>query len=131
CGLEPARACRHGDPSRAGGDSMSNGQLAGKVVAVIGRGDELHRTVAVACAEAGASIALGSVHRTPEQEYAVQSIANEIWAIGRDHFVELMDADDPTAVVSFADETLFRLKRCDVLVATHDEPSTTPADVMS
>lgn len=110
---------------------MNDGALDGKVVAVIGRGDDLHRAVAVACAEAGAAVALATVHRTRDQEYGVNSIANEVWALGNQHFVELMDADDPSAVVSFADEVLDRMKRCDVLVATHDEVTATPADVLS
>lgn len=97
-----------------------SGALAGKVVALIGTGSELDRAIAVACAEAGADIALGTVDRSQEQDFGVNSIANELWAIGREHFVRVMDATEATEVASFADETWDRLGRCDALLASHE-----------
>ncbi|MBE7520364.1 MAG: SDR family NAD(P)-dependent oxidoreductase [Thermoflexaceae bacterium] len=94
--------------------------MAGKVVALIGTGSELDRAIAVACAEAGANIALGTVDRSQEQDFGVNSIANELWAIGREHFVRVMDATEATEVASFADETWDRLGRCDALLAIHE-----------
>lgn len=103
--------------------------LAGKVVAVIGTGSDLHRAVAVQAAEAGANIALGTVAK--ENEFAVHSIANEVWSVGVEHFVTLMDATDPTDVISFADETFDKLGRCDLLVWTHSEPTNIPIEELS
>jgi NAD(P)-dependent dehydrogenase (short-subunit alcohol dehydrogenase family) len=57
--------------------------LAGKVVAIVGTGSDLDRAIAVACAEAGADVALGTERATREQDYRMNSVANEIWAIGR------------------------------------------------
>lgn len=110
---------------------MNDSRLNGRVVAVIGAGGPTHRAVAVGCAEAGADIALGTVRRTTEEEYGVNSIANEIWALGKEHFVREMDARDPTQVTAFAAETWDRLGRCDVLVALHDFPSDAPVEELS
>ncbi len=105
---------------------MSGLDYAGKVVAVIGTGSDLHRAVAVQAAEAGANIALGTVSR--EHEFAVHSIANEVWSVGVDHFVTLMDATDPSDVASFAAETFDKLGRCDLLAWTYSEPSNIPIE---
>ncbi|MEO9255713.1 MAG: hypothetical protein ABI305_09245, partial [Tepidiformaceae bacterium] len=59
-------------------------KLTGKVVAVVGTGSTLHRAVAIALAEAGADVAVATRASIREQEFAVASIANEIWAIGRE-----------------------------------------------
>lgn len=61
----------------------------------------------------------------------MNSIANEIWSIGREHFVRVMDHADPTAVVAFADEIWDRLGRCDLAVLTHDVPSFAPIEELS
>ncbi len=105
--------------------------LAGRVVALIGAGTEAGRVFVVACAEAGANIALGTVDTSQAQEFAMNSIANEIWSIGREHFVRVMDHTDPTAVVAFADEIWDRFGRCDLAVLTHDVPSFAPIEELS
>ncbi len=92
------------------------GALDGKVVAIICSGSEPDREVAVALAEAGADIAIGTIAPTPEQEFPTASIANEIWAIGREQFNSVLDAADPAAAAAFAAEVADRLGRCDALV---------------
>lgn len=106
-------------------------ELKGRVVALIGTGSELDRAIAVACAEAGADIALGTVNRSQEQDFGTNSIANELWAIGREHFVRVMEATEATGVTSFADEVWDRLGRCDVLITNHEVFSTTGLDEFS
>lgn len=108
-----------------------SGALAGKVVAIIGPGGDAHRTLAVLCAELGANIALATTNRERDQEFAVNSIANEVWAIGREQFATPINASDDTAVIAFADEVWDRLGRCDVLVAAHDAPASAPLDELS
>jgi NAD(P)-dependent dehydrogenase (short-subunit alcohol dehydrogenase family) len=103
--------------------------LSGRVIAVIGNGDDFHRAVAVQCAEAGADIALATVHSS--EEFAVNSIANEIWTIGREHFVRMMDAAEPTDIVAFADECWDRLKRCDALAWTYSKPTSVPVEELA
>ena len=105
--------------------------LDGRVVALIGAGTDGDRAFVVACAEAGANIALGTIDKSQAQEFAMNSIANEIWSIGREHFVRVMDHADPTAVVAFADEIWDRLGRCDLAVLTHDVLSVAPLEELS
>jgi NAD(P)-dependent dehydrogenase (short-subunit alcohol dehydrogenase family) len=105
--------------------------LAGKTVAIICQGSDADRALAIACAEAGARIALATVRPTQEQEFAVNSIANEAWAIGAEQFARVLDATDPVAVTAFADEVCDRFGRCHALIAAHRCPSTAPFDELS
>jgi NAD(P)-dependent dehydrogenase (short-subunit alcohol dehydrogenase family) len=84
------------------------------VVAILGTGSELDRAVAVACAEAGADIALGTESDARDQDYGMNSIANEIWAIGREHLVRVLKGPDD--IGDFVRDTRARLGGCDVLV---------------
>jgi NAD(P)-dependent dehydrogenase (short-subunit alcohol dehydrogenase family) len=98
--------------------------LSGKVVAIVGTGSEFDRAVALGCAEAGADLALGAASPAREHEYGMNSIANEIWAIGREHFVLILDGPDGAAsLVAAARE---RLGRCDALVADAGAGSDVP-----
>lgn len=103
--------------------------FSGRVFAVIGNGDAFHRAAAVQAAEAGANIALGTVHAS--EEFAVNSIANEIWTIGREHFVTVLDAAEPTEIAAFADECWDRLGRCDALIWTYALPSSVPFEELA
>ena len=105
---------------------MAAEALAGKAVAAIGGGDAHHRAVAVTFAEAGASLALATFNPLPAQEYAVHSIANEVWAIGREHLVEVMDASDPAAVGAFAAKAWERFGGCDALCVVSSLPRPAP-----
>lgn len=105
---------------------MAAEPLAGGTVAAIGGGDAHHRAVAVAFAEAGASLALATFNPLPAQEYAVHSIANEVWAIGREHLVEVMDASDPAAAGAFAAKAWERFGGCDALCVVSSLPRPAP-----
>lgn len=105
---------------------MAGAALAGRAVAVIGGGDAHHRAVAVAAAEAGASLALATFNPLPAQEYAVHSIANEVWAIGREHLVEVMDASEPAAVGAFAAKAWERFGACAALCVVSSLPRPAP-----
>ena len=100
-------------------------------MALAGRGNPLDRSLAVAFAEGGASIALATVSMEKDEEFAVNSIANEIWSIGREHFVRLMTSWEPTAAASFADECFDRFGRCDVLVINSGILSEAPLEELS
>jgi len=97
--------------------------FAGKVVAIVGPGGERVRAVAVAFAEGGADLALGTQSRAQEHEFAMASIANEIWVIGNEQFLRVMESSDTAEVEGFADETWGELQGCDVLVAFVPDPS--------
>ncbi len=91
-------------------------ELEGKVVAVVCRGSEADRAIALALAEAGADIALATISRVQNEEFATASIANEVWALGREQFNTLIDAADPVDAASFSEEVCDRLGRCDAVV---------------
>ncbi|MXY88887.1 MAG: hypothetical protein F4Y92_08530, partial [Dehalococcoidia bacterium] len=95
---------------------MPNDALSGQVIATIGGGDAHHRAVAVAVAEAGASVALATFNAIPDQEFSVNSIANEVWALGRDHFADVIEASDPEQMGAFTQKTWSQLGRCDAII---------------
>lgn len=95
--------------------------LTGRVAAILCSGTDLDRAVAMALAEAGADLALGTLE--PSREFAVASIANEVWAVGREQFSTFLDAADAVALAAFAAETADRLGRCDLLVVISTNPA--------
>ncbi|MGE5595385.1 MAG: SDR family NAD(P)-dependent oxidoreductase [Hyphomicrobiales bacterium] len=101
------------------------------VVAIFGSGTDEDRAIAVACAEAGARIALATLDRSQKQDYAMNSIANEVWSIGPDQFVSVIDSTESTDVNAFAAEVWDRFGRCDLLVANHNVPTGAPIDELS
>ena len=108
-----------------------SGELRGKVVALVCRGTETDRAIAVALAEAGADIAIGTIGAGQQEEFQTASIANEIWAIGREQFNRVIDAADPVSVAAFAAEVCDRLGRCDGLVFSPGETPAIPFDELS
>ncbi len=108
-----------------------NESLAGQVVALIGTGSPLDRALAMACAEAGADLALATTTKGAVEEFAMNSIANEAWAVGREQFVAVLDALDDAAVIAFAEQTWDRYGRCDALICAHNSPSSVPLDELS
>ena len=109
---------------------MSAG-LGGRVVALVCRGSEADRAIAVELAEAGADIALATVTRAQDEEFGTASIANEIWAIGREQMNLVIDAADPVAVAAFAAEVCDRMGRCDALVFSPGAVAEIPFDELS
>lgn len=98
---------------------MSEGPaLSGAVIAIVGTGSDLDRAIAVACAEAGADLALGTESEAREHDYGMNSIANEVWAIGREHFVRVLTGPDDLA--DLVREARARLSRCDAVVCRFD-----------
>jgi len=96
--------------------------LGGKVVALIGRGSDSDRAAAIACAEAGADLALATLSTDQAAEFGMNSIANEAWVLGSEQFVRIMDATDPKAVASFVEETWARYGGCNAVVVTTVTP---------
>lgn len=107
------------------------GALDGKVVAVVCRGSEADRAIAVTLAEAGADLAIGTISGSKEEEFATASIANEVWAIGREQFNSVLDGADPAAAAAFAAEAVDRLARCDAVVVAAGLPPAVEFDQLS
>lgn len=101
------------------------------MVALVGRGTDFDRAVAVGCAERGAKIALGTVANVQDQEFPLNSIANEIWSIGGDHFAQLMFAWEEDEANAFGQECRDKLGGCDALVINSSLWSRTPFEEMS
>ncbi|MFN0145049.1 MAG: SDR family NAD(P)-dependent oxidoreductase [Dehalococcoidia bacterium] len=110
---------------------MTAEPLNGRVVAFIGTGSASDRALVVGLAESGANLALATTAQEQTQEFAMNSIANEAWVIGREHFVTVMDASDDTAVNAFAEQVWDRYGRCDALVCAHDRASVIPIDELA
>ena len=72
--------------------------LGNKVALVIGAGDETHRGVCVALAQAGALIAVAGPAPELSAEAALHSISNEVWAIGKQACVITLTPEDAASV---------------------------------
>jgi len=72
--------------------------LGNKVALVIGAGDETHRGVCVALAQAGALVAVAGAAPELSAEAALHSIANEVWAVGKSACVITLTPDDVSSV---------------------------------
>ena len=92
------------------------GYLEGKVAVVIGPGNDAHRAVAVALAEAGADIAVAGIALDLSAEAALHSISNEVWALNRRSTVVTMPADSPTAFAETILAATRQLGRADLTV---------------
>ena len=92
------------------------GYLEGKVAVVIGGGNDAHRGVAVALAQAGADIAISGVAKDLSAEAALHSISNEVWALSRRSTVVTMAADDATSFAEAVSGAMRELGRADLVV---------------
>ncbi len=100
--------------------------LDGKTIAAIGGGDAHHRAVAITAAEAGASVALATFNAIQAQEFTVNSIANEVWAIGRDHLADVIEASDPDQLGAFTTNVWSRFGSCDAIIVVSTLPTPSP-----
>ena len=117
-----------GDP---GGSVVQGFSLSGKNALVIGASGSLGRAAAVALAEAGANVAVATSTRSPREEVATHSCANEVWALGRKGFAQAIDAADEGDVESLIERTVAELGRIDVLVNAQDLPFARPVSETS
>ncbi len=105
--------------------------LRGRVALVVGAGDPLGRAAAVALAEAGADVAVASLRAGPQEVVRVNSVANEIWSLGRSNAAITLDASDANSVDSAIARTTGELGRLDILVNAADLPVAIPVDELS
>lgn len=96
--------------------------LAGRVALIAGAGGPLGRAVAVALAEAGADLALCVSSQHDADIFAMNSIANELWALDRRQLALTIDAADPQSVTAAVERTLTDLGRLDLLVTLPPAP---------
>jgi 2-deoxy-D-gluconate 3-dehydrogenase len=101
-------------------------ELSGKVALVIGGATALGRAIGVALAEAGADVAFTSRTVSRNEEVAVNSAVNEVWALGRKGFAAAIDVTDSAQVEATVRRTADELGRLDILVNSPDLPFAKP-----
>lgn len=92
--------------------------LTGKAALIIGPATALTRALAVGLAEAGAEVAVASLHR--EEAFSLNSIANEVWAIRGRSLALPIEATIEEQVGEAVRRTLSELGRLDILVNAQD-----------
>ncbi len=100
--------------------------LSGKVALVLGGATALGRAIGVALAEAGADVAFTSCAANRQEEMAVNSAVNEVWALGRKGFAAAIDVTDAAQVEAIVRRTADELGRLDILVNNPDLPFAKP-----
>jgi NAD(P)-dependent dehydrogenase (short-subunit alcohol dehydrogenase family) len=81
----------------------------------IGSGSPDHRALVVALAEAGADVAVGGPPGMPH-EVLLNSISNEVWAIGRRSTVVTFEQGDSAAFAAAVSRAQDELGRVDFIV---------------
>lgn len=87
-------------------------ELTGKVAIVTGAGRNIGRAIALALADAGASVVVNARNNRTEAE----AVAREIEALGGKALVQTGDVADAAAVQAMADTALNHFGRIDILV---------------
>ena len=105
--------------------------LKGRAALVVGAGDPLGRAAAVALAEAGADVAVASLRAGTQELVRVNSVANEIWSLGRANAAITLDATNENSVDAAIARTTSELGRLDILVNAADLPVAVPLDELS
>jgi len=100
--------------------------LAGRVALIAGAAGPLGRAIAVALAEAGAELVLTTSTRADAEEFAINSIGNELWALDRRYLALVVDLDDPASIAEALRRSVSELGRLDVVIA--DAGSSARAD---
>lgn len=78
--------------------------LAGLRAALLGAEGPLGREIAVALTEAGATVTVLTLSTDRQADFAVHSIENELWAIGRSGGAAVVDAGNAGAVAAALDQ---------------------------
>src|SRR5471032_1391644 len=91
---------------------MTNNELTGKVAIVTGAGRNIGRAIALAVAEAGASVLVNARSNRAEAD----AVAREIEGAGGKALVHIGDVADAASVQAMADATVKHFSRIDILV---------------
>ena len=91
---------------------MTDSELTGKVAIVTGAGRNIGRAIALALAQAGASILINARSNRAEAE----AVAREVETLGVKALVHIGDVADAAAVQAMAEAALVHFGRIDILV---------------
>jgi len=100
--------------------------LSGKTALVLGGATALGRAIGVALAEAGADVAFTTLAVNRQEEVAVNSAVNEVWALGRKGFAAAIDVTDAAQVEAIVHRAADELGRLDILVNNPELPFAKP-----
>jgi NAD(P)-dependent dehydrogenase (short-subunit alcohol dehydrogenase family) len=105
-------------------------RLRDKRVLLIGGETALGRSLAVALAEAGAAVAIASLTRETKAEFAVNSVLNQLWALGREGVALATDASDAAQLREAVESAERGLGRIDVVAVFATEPGAVAVDAL-
>ena len=100
--------------------------LEGKNALVIGASAVLGRAAAVALAEAGAKVGVATTTRSKREEVVANSCANEVWALNRKGFAQVIDAADEADVQAAVQRAVTEFGSLDILVNAPELPFAKP-----
>lgn len=104
--------------------------LEGRTALVVGGGAPLGRAAAVALAEAGADVGVASLRAGAGEVMRVNSVANEVWSLGRGNLAITLDAADPVSVDAAVGRVIGEWGRLDILVNAGDAVLAAPIDLI-
>ena len=102
--------------------------LEGQAALVVGGGGPLGRAAATALAEAGADVAVATLRAGATELMRVNSVANEVWSLGRGNLALTLDATDPTSVEAAFARVVAEWGRLDILVNAGDAVQAAPLE---
>lgn len=102
--------------------------LGGRAALVVGGGGPLGRAAAGALAEAGADVAVASLRAGAGEVMRVNSVANEVWSLGRGNLAITLDAADPVSVEAAVGRVLNEWGRIDILANAGDAVQAAPIE---
>jgi len=96
--------------------------LAGRVAFIAGASSRFARPTALAVAQAGADVVLSVDSGGEAAVFAMNSIANELWALDRRHLALFIDTSREDAAAEAVARGVAELGRIDLLVTLPDSP---------
>lgn len=100
--------------------------LDGRTALVVGGGGPLGRAAAVALAGAGADVAAATLRAGGTEVMRVNSVANEIWSLGRRNLAITLEASDPISVDAALDRIIGEWGKIEILVNAGDAVQAAP-----
>jgi NAD(P)-dependent dehydrogenase (short-subunit alcohol dehydrogenase family) len=97
------------------------GELRGRRVLVVGGETVPGRALALALAEAGATVALATLTNSTAADFAVNSALNELWAMNREGLALVIDASDGEQLRVSVERAERELGRFDVVAVLRAE----------
>ena len=99
---------------------MSESDLQGKRVLIVGGEKELGRAILIGLAEVGADVAIASLTSDTRAEFAINSALNEVWALGRKGLALVIDASDTEMLRRGVEQAESELGAIDLVVVVGD-----------